>query len=87
MSAICSYPIQDDVTLMTGTVTPIRPDDIYGGYRVKITAVYDTIKTPFTVDISTGDVITPRPVMYTFHGIFVEEKSIELWAYNIETVL
>jgi hypothetical protein len=39
ISAICSYPIQDDVLLTTGTVTPIRPDDIYGGYRVKIKAV------------------------------------------------
>jgi len=87
MNAICSHSIQDDVTLMTGTVTPIRPNDIYGGYRVKITAIYDTIKTPFTVDISTGDVITPQPVKYTFRGIFDEEKSIELWAYNIETVL
>lgn len=87
MTAICSYPVQDDVTLTTGTVTPIRPDDIYGGYRVKVTAVYDTIETPFTVDISTGDVITPQPVKYIFRGIFDEEKSIELWAYNIETVL
>jgi predicted nucleotidyltransferase component of viral defense system len=87
VTAICSYPVQDDVMLTAGIVTPIRPDDIYGGYRVKITAVYDTIETPLTVDISTGDVITPQPVKYTFRGMFDEEKSIELWAYNIETVL
>ncbi|MDR0491028.1 MAG: nucleotidyl transferase AbiEii/AbiGii toxin family protein [Oscillospiraceae bacterium] len=87
MTAVCSLQVQDDVTLTAGTATPIRPDDIYGGYRVKITAVYDTIETPFTVDISTGDVITPQPVKYTFRGIFDEDKSIELWAYNIETVL
>ena len=87
MNAICSFPIEDDMTLTVGTVTPIRPGDIYGGYRVKLTAVYDTIEIPFTVDISTGDVITPHPVKYTFRGIFDEEKSIELWAYNIETVL
>ena len=87
MNAICSFPIQDDVTLAAGTIVPIRPNDIYCGYRVKITAVYDTIETPFTVDISSGDVITPQPMMYTFRGILDEEKSIELWAYNIETVL
>jgi len=87
INSICSYPIQDDVTLTIGTIAPIRPDDIYGGYRVKITAVYDTIETPFAVDISTGDVITPWPVLYTLQSIFDLEKSIELWAYNIETVL
>jgi hypothetical protein len=79
MNTICSFSIEDDVTLTIGTIAPIRPDDIYGGYCVKITAVYDTIETPFTVDISTGDVITPQPVRYTFRGIFDEEKIIELW--------
>jgi hypothetical protein len=87
MNVICSQPVQDDVVLKIVKVTSIRPDDIYGGYRVKITAIYDTIETPFSVDISTGDVITPQPVRYTFRGIFDKEKSIELWAYNIETIL
>lgn len=87
ITAICSFSVQDEVSLTVGTIAPIRPDDIYGGYRVKITAVYDTIETPFSVDISTGDVITPRAVKYTFRGIFDEEKQIEIWAYNIETVM
>ena len=69
------------------TIGLIRPDDIYGGYRVKITAIYDTIHTPFQIDVSTGDVITPQAVKYIFRGIFDEEKRIELWAYNIETVM
>jgi len=87
MRKICSFPVQDDVILTVSTITPIRPDDIYGGYRTKITAIYDTIEIPFTVDISTGDVITPQPIKYTFRCIFEEEKRIELWAYNIETVM
>ena len=87
MRSICSVSIDDGVILTIGAITPIRPDDIYGGYRVKITAAYDTIETPFTVDISTGDVITPKPVKYAFHSIFDDEKHIEVWAYNIETVM
>ena len=87
ITAICSFPIQDEVTLKMEAINQIRPDDVYGGYRVKITAIYDTIETPFAVDISTGDVITPRAVRYTFHGIFDEDKQIEIWAYNIETVI
>ena len=87
VSEICSLSIGDYVVLTVGAVAPIRPDDFYGGYRIKITAVYDTVEVPFTVDISTGDVITPHPVKYALQCIFDEEKHIELWAYNIETVM
>lgn len=87
IAAICSLSIQDETLLSVNSISPIRPDDVYGGYRVKITAVYDTIEAPFTVDISTGDAITPQAIKYTFQGIFDEEKQIELWAYNIETVM
>ena len=87
ISTVCSFPVHDDVALTIGAITPIRQDDIYGGYRVKINAVYETIEIPLAVDISTGDVITPQPVKYALRGIFNEEKRIELWAYNIETVM
>ena len=87
VTEICAFPVQDEVTINVGTVSPIRPDDVYGGYRVKLTAIYDTIEAPFAVDISTGDVITPQAIKYTFCGIFDEDKQIEIWTYNIETVL
>ena len=87
MKLICAVPVDDDIELAVGAVTPMRPDDKYGGYRLKIMAKYATVETPFSIDISTGDVITPQPVKYTFRGIFDTEKQIEVWAYNIETIL
>lgn len=87
ISDICYINAQDDVKLTPGQISPIRPDDIYGGFRAKITATYDTIEVPFAIDISTGDVITPQPVKHIFQGILDEEKQIEAWAYNIETVM
>ena len=42
--------------------------------------------TPLKIDISTGDAITPREVRYNFK-LMLEKRSIELWAYNLETVL
>lgn len=87
ITAVCDVALQDDVSMIVGTVTPIRSDDIYGGYRVKITASYDVINIPFSVDISTGDVITPEAVKHIFNGIIDDKKQIELWAYNIETIL
>ncbi|MBQ2865166.1 MAG: nucleotidyl transferase AbiEii/AbiGii toxin family protein [Clostridia bacterium] len=77
----------DGVTFELGTISPIREDDIYGGYRVMLNARFDTMITPLSIDVSTGDAITPNAVPYTFTEIFDDEKSFELWAYNIETVM
>ena len=87
ISAICTIPVNDGVNLNIKTVSQIRADDVYGGYRVKIDAIYDTIEVPFSVDISTNDVITPQPVKHTFQGILDNDKQIELWVYNIETIM
>lgn len=52
-----------------------------------LNAKFDTLLTPLSIDVSTGDAITPRAVQYNFYEIFDDEKSYELWAYNIETVM
>lgn len=59
----------------------------YGGYCVRLDAVYDTIVTPLSIDVSTGDVITPDAVKYEFSGIFDENIGIRLWGYIIETII
>ncbi len=87
LTDICSVDADDDVTFDVGNIIPIRDDDIYGGYRVMINAKYDTLLTPLSVDISTGDAITPEPVQYEFSEIFDNANSYSLWAYNIETVM
>jgi len=38
------------------------------------------------VDITTGDMITPKAVEYSFKLLF-ENRSISILAYNLETVL
>lgn len=84
---ICSLNLNDNVTFKIQSVLPIRKDDIYGGFCVRLNAIYDTIITPLSIDISTGDIITPHAVKYEFSGIFDETIKITLWGYNIETVL
>lgn len=84
---ICSITFDDGVVYEIGTISPIRKDDIYGGYRVMLNARFDIMLTPLSIDVSTGDVITPHAVQYNFSEIFDDEKSYELWAYNIETVM
>lgn len=87
LKEIFEIDLKDDVSFSLKGISPIREDDIYGGYRVALDAVYETIVTPMTIDVSTGDVITPNAVKYDFTGIFDDELTFEVWAYNIETVL
>lgn len=83
---ICSIALDDDVSFLFSAIDPIREDDIYGGFRVSIMAEYDTITTRLQVDITTGDAITPKEVLYLFKMLF-QEDNFSIWAYNIETIL
>jgi predicted nucleotidyltransferase component of viral defense system len=83
---ICAIQLDDEVSFELGYIEPIRDDDEYGGYRVAIIARYEGINTPLKIDITTGDIITPSAIRYTFHSNF-ENKAIEVWAYTIETIL
>ena len=87
LNEIFEIDLNDDVKFKFKGISPIREDDIYGGYRVALDAIYETIVTPMTIDVSTGDVITPNAVKFNFTGIFDDELAFEVWAYNIETVL
>lgn len=80
---ICSIDLGDDVNFETVSIAQIRKDDRYGGFCVRLNAVYDTIVTPLSIDVSTGDVITPSAVQYGFGGIFDDNVRIRLWGYNI----
>jgi serine protease inhibitor ecotin len=86
LSEICAIPLADEVTLELDHIAPIREDDEYGGFRVAIIAKYESINTPLKIDITTGDIITPDAIRYAFHSNF-ENKNIEVWAYNVETIL
>ena len=43
-------------------------------------------KTYITVELTTGDEITPREIKFSYNSIF-EDKKIPIMAYNIETIL
>ena len=87
INTICEIDMQDEVVFKVKSIESIRKDDIYGGYCVRLDASYDTIITPLSIDVSTGDVITPDAVKYEFSGIFDEDIRINVWGYNIETVI
>ena len=83
---ICAIPMDDEITLILDHIVPIQEADEYGGFRIAIIAKFESIKTPLKINITTGDIITPSAVRYSFQSHF-DDKLIEIWAYNIETVL
>ncbi len=83
---ICKIKVEDDVTFSVNRTTDIRETDDYPGIRVSLIASYTPLKVPMTVDVTTGDKITPREMDYTFRLLF-DERSISIMAYNLETIL
>ena len=72
MNEIFSVETGDGVVWDLKSIAPIRNDDIYGGYRVKMVASLGVINVPLSVDISTGDRITPAPREYYLKSHFVQ---------------
>ncbi len=87
INSICNIELNDGVRFDIISISPIRKDDQYGGFCVRLNAIYEKISTPLSIDISTGYIITPDAVEYEFRGIFDNMVNIKLWGYNIETVM
>lgn len=86
LEQIIIVPVQDDVRFTLKGIEEIREESDYGGYRISLDATYETVVVPLKIDISTGDMITPKEVLYSFDLLF-EDRKIEILAYNLETVL
>lgn len=83
---MCKIEVGDGVAFSVNRTTDIRATDDYPGIRVSLTASYPPLKVPLTVDVTTGDKITPREIEFSFRMQF-EERSIRIMAYNLETIL
>ena len=83
---ICAVEVPDDVLFELREISDIREGDDYPGIRVSLNANYPPIRVPLTVDVTTGDIITPREIEYTFSLLF-DDRTISILAYNLETVL
>lgn len=83
---ICEININDDIVFVFKNIEPIREGDEYSGYRVYVMANLPPMSVPLKLDITTGDKITPKEIMYNFKLLF-EDRYISVLAYNLETIL
>ena len=86
MNDIFALPNEDDVSFELISLESIRDNDIYGGFCVHINASYESIVTPLSVDITTGDSIYPAVTEAFFKKLF-ETGFIKTLAYPIENIL
>lgn len=83
---IAAVKVDDDWTFEVTGTEDIRETDDYPGIRVHLVASYPPIAVPLTVDVTTGDRITPGAVSYQWPLLF-DDRSMSLMAYTLETVL
>ena len=86
LEEIIAIEVDDGVIFRITKVQDIMEGHEYEGIRFMIECTIDKLKQTIKVDISTGDEITPRAVAYKL-PLIIEDRSINLWAYNLETLL
>ena len=83
---IIAIDLGDNVRFRITKSSDIMEEHEYPGIRFVLEATVDKLRQSIKVDISTGDVITPRAIQYSFPLLF-EERAIDLCTYNMETLL
>lgn len=86
LEEIMAIDLEDGVAFRITKVQDIMEGHEYEGVRFMIECTMDKLKQTIKIDISTGDEITPRAIAYKL-PLIIEDRSIDLWAYNLETLL
>ena len=82
---ILHIDIDDGTSFQIISIKDIRLESVYGGFRLNILSKLGNNNTYITVELTTGDVITPREMKYNYNCIF-EDKTIPIMSYTLETV-
>lgn len=83
---IVTIELNDSMIFEIKDIDDIMDEHEYPGIRVKLECKLQYTRIPLKIDISTGDVITPKEINYTYKLMF-EDRSIHILAYNIETII
>ena len=86
VNEIIAVEVPDNVIFRVTNISGIMEEHDYSGIRVMLEATLDNLRQAIKIDISTGDIITPGAIEYSYPLMF-EERSIPLKSYNIETSL
>ena len=86
LKEILDINVGDNVKFQIMNSTPIREEDNYGGLKYNIIATFDNLKVNLSIDIATGDTITPKEIEYNYKMLF-EDRKLQIMTYNIESII
>ena len=86
LTEILNIDIHDNVNFIIENTKPIREDDEYGGLKYNIVAKFDNLRVNLSIDVATGDLITPSEIEYEYKMIF-ENRCLKIMTYNIESII
>lgn len=86
LNEILSIEVNDGVKFVIRNAKPIREDDDYGGLKYNLLALFDNLRVNLSIDIATGDIITPGEIEYDYKMLF-EDRKLKIMTYNIETII
>ena len=86
LNEILAIEIDADIEYKLIKLSPIREEDMYEDFCASISCIFGKINATLNIDITTGDVITPREMNYSYSKI-LEEGTIPIMTYTIETIL
>ena len=86
LNEILEIKINSDIEYELIKLSPIRKEDMYEDFSARISCTFGKINTRLNIDITTGDVITPKEMQYSYSRI-LEEGIIPIRTYTIESIL
>lgn len=86
LQEILNIDVNDGVKFEIRNSQPIREDDDYGGLKYNLLAIFDNLRVNLSIDIATGDLITPREIEYDYKMMF-EDRNLKIMTYNIESII
>ena len=86
LNEILAIKINADIEYKLIKLSPIRQEDVYEDFCASISCIFGKINAILNIDITTGYVITPREMNYSYSKI-LEEGTIPIMTYTIETIL
>ena len=86
LNEILAIEIDADIEYKLIKLSPIRQEDVYEDFCASISCIFGKINANLNIDITTGDVITPKEINYSYSKI-LEEGTIPIMTYTIETIL
>lgn len=86
MADVCKIDLDDNIKYELTNVQEIREEFEYPGIRLSFKVYMDKIVDSLKMDITTGDIITPKEITYGYK-LLLEDKTINLCSYPIETII